>query len=549
MKKTILALLLLLAFCFTSLPVFATDVDETEDTPQVDDAETAPEAPVLDPAQGADQYDILMQVVDIIKYYGLYSSMNDDPLEKALVSLFQEYPEMLDLVLQYMMYNYDERSMYIPADIASQLEIARTGYVGIGVTMIYEDDIFTVSEVQPGASAERAGILPGDVILSIDGKLVEAMGSFMEVSESVRGEADTYVTLTLLRDGVELTFTVLRQLIGEREFYSMPLEDNIYYMRWSHFSSLSALNSFYLAVEDMASLQCGTLIIDLRGNSGGLLSFAYAVVDALIPKEEDYLLISYREGDDETLEYITSPGTGIDLNQIVILCDEDTASASEVIMSGLCDTGNAISVGAQTYGKATGQYELSIPGGAKIILTAMSINSIEYGTYDQKGMSPSHIVNNYTVNTPAEKYLLPDMPNIYPGIYCDEAVKINAALVALNLIQPPEKPYIFSRNSLIAINNLRAVRGLEPVTCLDASSRALINKALSEKGIIVETVDAQLEKAIELLREYAGEPLKYTLDENGRYVNNSSKDKPAEDNGDDTDEGKPGKAEAVTIVS
>lgn len=474
---------------------------------------------------GQEKYDYIQSVADFIREHGLYSGMDDDPLEDALIEYLDSDPRAFDLIMTYMMDAVgDGRTMYIPASYMGQV-LQTSGYVGVGVTLSHitddGDPRAQVTAVHEAGSARRAGVQEGDVVISVDGIPADEL-EFAAIGDILRGsgEEGTFVDLEVRRGEAVLIFTLERIFIGDKEYSSRRIEDGIWYMKWASFRTEEALEAFAADVQRMAADSAKALILDLRGNPGGRVDMAFDIVDALVPKADlNYITMSGRNGHDVTRQRVYTAGGGLALGQIIVLCDGGTASASEIIMAGLCDTGFAVSVGQRTYGKATAQYEIETPEDSLVILTSFKMSRPGQEDYDLIGMEPTYAVENQEAPAPATDLRLRDIALSF-GNCSDDAEKLNAALGLLGLMGAPQKAYRLGDATQAAINNLRQQHGLPRIEGLDRQTAALINTALAGLGQQMVTTDFQLEKALELARAALDQPLKYTVGDDGLFVNN-----------------------------
>lgn len=468
---------------------------------------------------GKEKYEYIQQVADFIRNYGLYSDMEDDPLQRALIQLLEEDEAAFDILLSYMLASYDERTMLIPAEYLEQL-LKTSGYVGVGMTITrYEGEPPQVTALHEQGSAKRAGVMVGDVLVSIGGQPVGEL-DLEQIGATLRdGEEGSFIRLVVLRGEKLLTFDLMRAFIGEPEYSCAEAEEGIWLMRWTSFKTAELLEDFHADIAKMAQSSAKSLIIDLRGNNGGLVSMAYDIIDSLIPdKDVHYLSVTYRDGEEVITEQVKSPGGGLALNSIIVLCDGDTASAAEIITTALCDTGHAVSVGQRTYGKGTAQYEIETPEESLMIITSFKMTSVTGYDYNILGLYPNYPVLNEERQRPATGLTLRDIDLPY-GNCSDDAYALNMALGALGMMDKPQKDYRFGDDTQAAVNNFRQQRGIDAQSGIDRQTVALINEALRQLEATPEIYDYQMDKALELAREALSQELRYTVDEQGVYHN------------------------------
>ena len=246
----------------------------------------------------------------------------------------------------------DPHSGYMSPVEYSDATAPLEGYSGIGAWVNTEGEYLTITEPMKDSPAESAGIKAGDQIIAIDG--VDMTGTLAELArQKVLGPADTQVVLTILREGVEQPFdvTVTRAQISIPSTEYKMLENNIAYVRLNAFSNTSGVELREALNELLANNPKG-LILDLRYNSGGYL-------DAAIDVGSEFLsngVVAYEEYGDGTRDTFNVSGKGIATEiPMVVLVNEWSASASELVAGALQDQGRAQLVGVTTYGKGTVQ--------------------------------------------------------------------------------------------------------------------------------------------------------------------------------------------------
>ncbi len=226
------------------------------------------------------------------------------------------------------------------------------GYSGIGAWVNTEGEFLTITEPMKGSPAEAAGLKAGDQITAIDG--VDMKGTVAELArQKVLGPAGSKVLLTILREGVEQPFdvSITRQQISIPSTESKMLDNGIAYVRLNAFSNTTA-DELHAALEELMAQNPKGLILDLRNNGGGYLDTAIAVGSEFIPSG----VVAYEEYGDGKRNTFNTSGKGIATQiPMVVLVNEWTASASEVVAGALQDHGRAQLVGVTTYGKGTAQ--------------------------------------------------------------------------------------------------------------------------------------------------------------------------------------------------
>jgi carboxyl-terminal processing protease len=251
----------------------------------------------------------------------------------------------------------DPHSSYMDPVEYSDAEAPLEGYSGIGAWVNTEGDYLTITDPIKGSPAEAAGLKSGDQIIAIDG--VDMTGILAEnARQKVLGPAGTNVVLTIKREGVEDPFdvTITRAQISIPSTEYEMLDNNIAYVHLNSFSNTTA-DELHSALQDLLAQNPKGLILDLRYNGGGYLDTAIAVGSEFIPDG----VVAYEEFGDGSRETYNASGSGLATQiPMIVLVNEWSASASEVVAGALQDRGRAELVGVTTYGKGTAQNWLAL---------------------------------------------------------------------------------------------------------------------------------------------------------------------------------------------
>ncbi|PZM81069.1 MAG: peptidase S41 [Candidatus Melainabacteria bacterium] len=254
--------------------------------------------------------------------------------------------------------------------------------VGIGVNLQQKDQRLVVTRTIEGGPAETAGMRAKDEIVEIDGS--NAVGITPEqAAEKIRGKAGTPVTISVKRQDDTKKFNIVRQEIAIHAVSTKFLEGGkIGQITLSTFISNDASKEFRAALAKTAN--CEGLIVDLRDNPGGLLSNALEIADMLLEKGTIVSTIS-RHGRHADV----ASGDPVTHQPIVVLVDEESASASEILAGALKDNGRAAIVGTRTYGKGLVQEINRLPGGAAIHITVSRYLTPDGSDINKIGVKPT----------------------------------------------------------------------------------------------------------------------------------------------------------------
>ncbi|TAK11153.1 MAG: S41 family peptidase [Anaerolineae bacterium] len=287
----------------------------------------------------------------------------------------------------------DPHTSYMNPDEYYQTQVSLSGnYEGIGAWVDPTAEYLTIIAPIPGSPAEAAGLLPGDRIVAIDGDDMTGINGDL-VIRRVLGPAGSVVVLTIDRDGLDEPFdvTITRAHITIPTTESEMLEGDIAYLHLFNFGADSA-TEFHDVLEELMAQNPRGLIIDLRNNGGGYLHSAVQITSEFIPRDEIVLYEEFGDGSRQEYESV-SGGLALDI-PIVILVNEGTASASEILAGALQDYDRAVLVGTVTFGKGSVQLpiELSDQQGA------LRVTIARWLTPDERfiqgiGLEPNHLVD------------------------------------------------------------------------------------------------------------------------------------------------------------
>ena len=235
--------------------------------------------------------------------------------------------------------------------------------------------------------AQKAGIQPGDLILSVDGE--EYTGDDLTViSTKIKGEAGSTVKLQVLRDNQKIDFEIKRENIVVNPVEGEVLSDNIGYIEFTSFDETTA-DDFKAKFEELNKQGIKSLIIDLRNNGGGIVDQALQIADYVADKDSVLLY----EVDKNNKETVKKAKTDPIINMpIIILTNENTASASEILAGALKDLGKAKTVGTTTYGKGVIQQILKLSDGSGLKVTIEEYQTPNRSKIHKIGIAPDEEV-------------------------------------------------------------------------------------------------------------------------------------------------------------
>lgn len=259
----------------------------------------------------------------------------------------------------------DRWSYYIPAaEMQAYQESMNNAYVGVGITIVVREDNtgFDIIDVTPGSPAEKAGILPQDTVIKVDGAAVSELG-VDEAKNRIRGEAGTFVKLTVLRKDQELTFDVERRAIKNPVAIAEMLDNSIGLITIKNFNTNCSKETI-AAITQLRKQGAKALIFDVRFNPGGYRHELVALLDYLLPEGELFRSEHYNGKQD--VDY--SDASYLDM-PMAVLVNGESYSAAEFFAAALREYEAAVVVGQETCGKGYYQQTLPLSDGSAVALS------------------------------------------------------------------------------------------------------------------------------------------------------------------------------------
>lgn len=278
----------------------------------------------------------------------------------------------------------DQYTVYMNRAESTSFDDALTGNIGggVGIEVGMRSNVPTVVRVLQNNPAEKSGIAVGDVITHVNDESVKDK-TLNEVVLAIRGEVDTTVKLTVLRTGTEKVFSITRQQVNNPSAYG-EIKDNVGILTITRFDGETGSLARAVA-RDFKEKNVEGVVLDLRGNGGGYVTAAQAVSGIWLDKQ---VVTTERRGG-QVVEELKSTGTPI-LNGIptVVLVNESSASASEIVAGALHDHKSATLVGATTFGKGSVQKLITLPEGATLKVTIARWYTPAGVNISEKGIVP-----------------------------------------------------------------------------------------------------------------------------------------------------------------
>lgn len=276
---------------------------------------------------------------------------------------------LMEDAISAMLEELDPHSAYIPSHLTTLMNEQLSGALeGIGVQFSIYNDTLMVLRVVDGGPSKRAGVLAGDRILKVDGELLAEDGiSNKEVMDKLKGKRGSKVELEVLRSGEPKTIHIMRgriPLFAIDSYYM--LNDLTGYIQLTKFSKTSA-DEFFSASKTLKSRGMKKLVLDLRGNTGGYLDQVEKIVNAFLEKGD---LIVYTQGKNYRRKEARAKGDGwLKNTELVVLIDEQSASASEILAGAIQDHDRGHIIGRRSFGKGLVQNPKAFDDGSELRLT------------------------------------------------------------------------------------------------------------------------------------------------------------------------------------
>jgi carboxyl-terminal processing protease len=302
--------------------------------------------------------------------------------------------ELINAAIRGLVADLDPHSAFLDASQFDDIRASTTGaYSGVGIEVAADNGMVRVVSPMEGGPAERAGVLAGDRILAVDDVAVDPE-KLEETIDRMRGKPGSTVKLTLARqaESAPRDFALVRANVHVNSVKSHIVEPNVGYVRITHFSETTPtdLERALASLKKENGRALDGLVLDLRGNPGGLLEAGVGVADAFL----DAGIIVTADGRARVarFEMRAKKGDLIDGAPLAILVNGDSASASEIVAGALRDHKRAVLVGRQTYGKGSVQTVVPLSGGGALKLTTSKYLTPSGVSIHEKGITPDVVV-------------------------------------------------------------------------------------------------------------------------------------------------------------
>ncbi|MFK9092975.1 S41 family peptidase [Bacillus salipaludis] len=385
----------------------------------------------------------------------------------------------------------DPYSDYMSNDEAKSFHSSiSSSFEGIGAEIQEkEGHIIIVSPIK-GSPAEKAGLKPNDMIISVDGKSLQGMNSTQAVT-LIRGKKGTKVELTIQRPGTDapMTVPIVRDTIPIETVYGEMLDDSIAKVQITSFSTNTS-KELVTTLNDLQKKGMKGLVLDLRQNPGGLLDQAVSITSMFVPKGK---IIVKEEDRNGKIKEIASQNAGSPDLPLVVLIDKGSASASEIFAAAVKESAGVPLVGEKSFGKGTVQTAADFKDGSNLKYTIAKWLTPNGNWIHKKGIGPDVEVS------------LPDyatLPIINPDkelVLSTSSTEVQTAQKMLKAVgyDPGREDGFFDENTKEAVITFQNAQGLPADGVLKGDTTMKLMDLLREK---IKNSDTQVQKAVEVLK-------------------------------------------------
>ena len=386
----------------------------------------------------------------------------------------------------------DPYSTYMNQEEAKSFnESISSSFEGIGAEIQEQDGKIMVVSPIKGSPAEKAGIKPNDMIESVDGKSIEGL-SATEAVLKIRGEKGTKVVLTISRVGESkpISITIVRDTIPIETVYAEMLDDGIAKIQVTSFSE-HTVDELQTALNEMSKKDMKALILDLRGNPGGLLDQAIEMASIFVPNGEVVLQVENRNGEKEV--YKSENDGEFDL-PVVVLIDNGSASASEIVAAAVSESADIPLIGVKSFGKGTVQSAQDFKDGSNLKFTAFKWLTPEGNWIHKKGIAPD--IEAKLPNYASLSYISPD--DDWKESDTSTEVKTAEEMLTELGYNPGKVDGFFDQDTKLAVVQFQRDQKLKGTGVLEGETTVAMMQKLRDKIIANDT---QVKAAVKELKK------------------------------------------------
>ncbi|MEK7098059.1 MAG: S41 family peptidase [Patescibacteria group bacterium] len=326
---------------------------------------------------------VLIQDVDFALFWEVWDTLKKEYVDKDKLN---EKEMFYGAIKGMVAAAGDPYTIFMDPKIAQEFanDLAGT-FEGIGAEIGMRKDVLTIVAPLADSPAEKAGLKAGDKILAIDGENTAGI-TVEEAVSKIRGRRDTNVILTLFREGMDkpTDFTITRKQIIVKSIKTEKRDDDIYVIKINSFND-DTYDLFTRAVAEVIKDRPKGVILDLRNNPGGYLDTAVEIASSWI---EDGVVVTEKFGDDKKNEFMAQGKALLKDYKTVVLVNQGSASASEILAGALKDYGKAVIIGEKTFGKGSVQTLADLEDGSVIKITIAKWLTPAGNNINEQGIEP-----------------------------------------------------------------------------------------------------------------------------------------------------------------
>lgn len=298
--------------------------------------------------------------------------------------------DLIQGAIRGMLATLDPHSAYMTPEMYKEMQVETKGeFGGVGIQIGVKDNRLAVIAPIEGTPAHRAGIKAGDFIVKVNDETTKDL-TLMDAVQKMRGPKGSKVNLTIQRDGTPdpLVFTLVRDTI-KIESVKSKMIDNLGYVRLTQFQEATG-RDLAKAIKQFREQKAQGAILDLRNNPGGLLTAAVDVSEQFLPSGKLVVYTKSRDGKKD--EWFAKSKDQLEDLPVIVLVNEGSASASEIVAGALQDWGRAVVVGTTSFGKGSVQTILALGDGSGLRLTTAKYYTPKGRTIQSTGITPDIVV-------------------------------------------------------------------------------------------------------------------------------------------------------------
>lgn len=446
--------------------------------------------------KGAYEYNLVSRVANIVSSYYKFGTTREEMMSAALFRKMIHPEDTVEDLLDEMLSSLDEHSQYMYKEDYEQM-LAHTvsgEFVGIGVSIQQSNGRIIVVSPIKGSPAEAVGILPNDVLVSVNGEDISS-ASVDYAQSLIMGDVGTLVNIGVLRGDALINFNIMRARIKEVSVASEILDGNIGYLSVANFNG-STVEETKAALSEFDRQNIQKIIIDLRNNPGGELNAAIGFCNLFVPKG----VVASVKYKDESMNESFYSELEHPKYKLALLVNEGSASAAELFSAAVQDTKTGKLFGTTTYGKGTMQtlFYFAPTGGALKITTAEYF-SAGGNAVNGVGVSPDSYITNRTVTRDSSYFAPIDFnATVSDGTSSEAVLAIEQRLAFLGYFNGEPDNY-FDKETYDSLLTYQTYRNLNATGAADFATLFDLNNIEYES--LLFTDDRQFYAAYDYLKE------------------------------------------------